>query len=76
MDAKQDFEAEERLIRLPEVMKMTSLARSTVWHLAKNGSFPQPIRLSPKITVWRAGEIQDWIKSRIRDSANKYQAAG
>lgn len=52
---------QERLVRLPEVMNKTGLARSTVWLFVKNGKLPKPIKLSKRVTVWKESEIMQFI---------------
>lgn len=52
---------QERLIRLPQVMDKTGLARSTVWHFVKTERLPKPIKLSKRVTVWRESEILQYI---------------
>ncbi len=54
-----------RLIRLPAVMHLTGLARSTVWSYVKRGIFPKPIKLSDRVTVWRFDEVEAWINEKI-----------
>lgn len=34
------------------------LAKSTWWAGVKTGRFPKPIKLSPRITVWRISDIR------------------
>lgn len=52
---------ENKFLRLPEIMEVTGLARSTVYLWIKDGKFPQPIKLSPKLVVWKESDISDWI---------------
>lgn len=54
-----------RLIRIKEVMYKTGIARSTVWHMVKKGTFPKPRKLSPRVTVWIESEIDEFIKKVI-----------
>ena len=49
-------------LRITEVMKMTGLAKSTVWLWVKEGKLPQPIKLSPRVTVWEENSIREWQK--------------
>ncbi len=51
----------DRLIRLPEVMRLTGLAKSTVWLWVSKGKLPTPTKLSPRVSVWRESEIQNYI---------------
>ena len=53
---------EDKLLRLPEVMKRTGLARSTVWKWVSDGKLPKPIKLSRRVTVWKSSELDRYIK--------------
>ena len=57
----------DHFIRLPEVMKRSGLARSTVLLWVKQKKFPQPIKLSPRVTVWKQSDIQVWIDKQQKD---------
>ncbi len=51
----------DRLIRIPEVMKITGLAKSTIWLWVKQGKLPSPYKLSSRVTVWRESELMHFI---------------
>lgn len=55
-----------QIISPREVIKKTSLSRSTLWRLArdKKSGFPKPIPLSPNRIGWVASEVDTWIASR------------
>lgn len=36
---------------------------ATLWRKVKSGDFPQPIKLSERITTWRVKDIRDWMES-------------
>jgi prophage regulatory protein len=38
------------------------ISKSTWWAGVKSGRFPQPLKLGPRITVWRAEEIHELIE--------------
>lgn len=38
------------------------VAHSTFWQMIKDGRFPAPLKLSEKITVFRASEVIAWIE--------------
>ena len=59
----------ESFLRLSAVMKITAIARSTIWLWVKEGKFPQPIKLSPRVTVWKESDIQDWMKNKVKEVA-------
>jgi len=54
-----------RLIRIKEVMNKVGIARSTVWYMVKKGGFPQPRKLSPRVTVWVESEIDEFIEKLV-----------
>ena len=60
---KQDFS--NKLLRLRDVIKMTSLSRTTIYDYMAEGKVPKNIHLGPKISVWIEREIQEWINSQI-----------
>ncbi len=35
-------------------------ARSTLWRRVKDGTFPAPIKLSERVTVWRYADVMAW----------------
>ncbi len=59
----------ENFIRLKEVMKITGIARSTIWLWSKVGRFPKPIKISPRVTVWKLSDIQWWQEEQAKGGA-------
>ncbi len=37
------------------------VSKSTWWEGVKSGRFPKPLKLGPRITVWRAEDIHELI---------------
>jgi prophage regulatory protein len=66
----------ERILRLPQVCKMTGLRRSFVYELQAERRFPQSIKLGARAVGWLEGEIQDWISARIESSRKPAQKDG
>ena len=54
-----------RMIRLPQVMQMTGLRRSSIYNRVKEGIFPRQISLGGKAVAWIEGEVQGWLTDRI-----------
>lgn len=54
-----------RLIKLTEVMNITSLARSTVYKYISDDEFPKPVSLGGRAVAWVEEEIHDWIEDKI-----------
>lgn len=55
------------LLRIAEVSKKTTLAKSTIWAKMAQGKFPKPTKLSESINVWRESDIDAWIESHFSD---------
>jgi len=54
-----------RFIRLPEVLTITGLKRSTLYNQLNAGLFPKPKRLgSSRCVAWSLSEIQNWIDAQ------------
>lgn len=47
--------------RLNAILSMVPVGRSTWWRRVKEGTYPQPIKLGPRTTVWRASDIEALI---------------
>ena len=43
-----------RLLRDKQFAALLSISRSYLWRLVKQGKIPAPIKLGPKITVWKS----------------------
>lgn len=56
-----------KFLRLKDVMECTGLARSTVYKLIEEGSFPKSVSLGARAVAWVEGEVQEWILSKIEE---------
>lgn len=50
-----------RLLRIEDVMQMTSLSRSYIYALAARDQFPKPLSLGRKCSRWRESDVLEWI---------------
>ncbi|UTV98791.1 AlpA family phage regulatory protein [Marinomonas rhizomae] len=46
-----------------EVEHLTSLRKTTIYKLIKEGKFPKPLRISPMRVAWRLTDIESWVQS-------------
>lgn len=53
------------ILRLPQVIALTGLSRSTTYQLIKEGKFPAPISLSTRAVGWLDTDVADFIQARI-----------
>ena len=59
-----------QILRLPDVMKMTGLSRSTIYVAISQDVFPKQVHLGPRSVGWLKREIDEWVKQRIEISRN------
>jgi prophage regulatory protein len=55
----------DSLLRLEQVMSLTSLCRSHVFSLIKQGQFPASITIGVRGARWSELEIRQWIATQI-----------
>lgn len=51
-------------LRMPTVMRITGLGRSTIYRLVADRQFPSPVRLGPRAVGWRRADIDRWSVDR------------
>jgi prophage regulatory protein len=52
---------ETGFIRLPVVLQHIPVSKSTWWAGIKTGRFPEPVKLSERVTAWRVEDIRELI---------------
>ena len=48
----------------PERQGILPMGETTIWDKVRAGEFPQPVKLSERITAWRIEDFQEWMRSR------------
>ena len=54
-----------RFLRLPDVMSVTGLKRSTLLDCVKAGEFPRAVPLSRRCVAWVRADVDKWVDGRI-----------
>jgi prophage regulatory protein len=50
-------------LRLPQVLKMIPVGKSTWWAGVKSGRYPRAYKLGPRTTAWKAADILKLIEA-------------
>ena len=37
---------------------------ATLWRKVQSGEFPEPVKLSSRITAWRVEDVRNWMEAR------------
>lgn len=56
------------LLRPKDVAKKIGVSLSHLYQLVASNQFPQPIKLSERISVYIEAEVDDWIQKRVHES--------
>ena len=62
---------ETGFIRLPAVLSLIPVVKTTWWNGIKSGRFPKPVKLGPNMTAWRVEDIRDLIEKISFDQKTK-----
>jgi prophage regulatory protein len=69
-DAPSTFQPDQQTLipatgfmRQKQVLALVPISKSTLWRRIQEGSFPKPVKLSPRVTVWRTQDIRVWIEN-------------
>ena len=48
-------------LRQRQVLAFVPISKSTLWRRVRAHSFPSPVKLSVRVTAWRAEDVRRWI---------------
>ena len=60
----------KRFYRLKDVIRVTTLSRSTIYRYMYEGLFPKQIEIAPRIVVWLESDVQKWMSEKIEMHAS------
>lgn len=52
-------------LRVTEVEARTGMSRSTIYEKIRSAGFPEPIRLSSRMSRWLDGEVDAWLRKKL-----------
>ena len=56
-----------RLLKAKQVAEMTSMSMPHIRRMARDGSFPKPMKISENRTAWLEEEVDAWISECVRE---------
>ena len=54
---------ETGFVRLPQILRVFPVSKSTWWAGVKEGLYPKPVKLGENTTVWHEDDIRELINS-------------
>ena len=61
-----------KLLKAQAVADLTSMSRSHLHRIARDGKFPKPIKIGENRSAWLESDVQEWISECLR----KHHAGG
>jgi len=49
-------------LRLPQVLQLVPVKKTTWWNGCKTGRYPKPVKISKRTTAWRVEDIRKLIE--------------
>ena len=53
-------------MRMPQVLALVPVSKSTLWRHVAAGTFPAPVKLFFGVTAWRVDDVRHWIQAQGR----------
>lgn len=53
--------AQDRMIKLKEVVRITALSQVTIYRYVAKGTFPAPFKIGIKSVAWKESQVRDWL---------------
>ena len=63
-----------KYIDLKAVLNITGLSRSVLYSKLAKENFPKPIEPMSSKILWKYSDIQNWIKSRMKERDDNFNA--
>jgi prophage regulatory protein len=51
-------------LRMPAVVRLTGLGRSTIYRLMDESKFPKSVKLGDRAVGWRQSDVDRWSEER------------
>lgn len=62
------------LLRLPDVLSMTGLSKTTLYGLIKAGEFPASMPLGGRAVAWASTEVEAWLAGKLKAAGKEIAA--
>ena len=57
---------EEQMLTITDITKITTIKRTKLYELIKNGDFPKPNTTS-KRKIWTASTVREWMQQKSEE---------
>jgi prophage regulatory protein len=64
-----------KMIELPQTIGKTTMSKSMIYALVKEGKFPAPVKIGDRKIGWVEAEVDAWLEARVKASRENAAAA-
>ena len=57
-----------KILRLPSIIELTGLSRSSIYLRISKGEFPAPVSLGGRAVGWVEEDVENWLCEKIEAS--------
>ncbi len=57
---------ETGFVRIKEILRIIPVGKTTWWEGVRDGRYPKPVKLAPRVTAWRVEDIRELIEQYKR----------
>ncbi len=68
MDSSEALIPNEQLLRIDDLVKLTTLSKSCINLWVAQGRFPKPVALSSNVRVWQMAQIRHWLDGFMHET--------
>ena len=61
----QTHQQQDRLLRLPEVLELIPVSKTSWWNGIKEGFYPPGVKLGPRTRAWALNDIMELVENGI-----------
>ena len=58
----------QRALRIRQVLETTGISRTHLYRLIQAGKFPQPIKLSERVSAWEEAAVDAWLNEKFGEA--------
>jgi prophage regulatory protein len=55
-------------VRLPELLKMVPVTKSTIYNWIRIGEFPKQRKIGHRASAWNRSEVQKWVAEKMENT--------
>ncbi|MCG5031867.1 AlpA family phage regulatory protein [Mesosutterella sp. OilRF-GAM-744-9] len=68
---KETQEPKLLTVRMKDLSAAIGLSPSTIFQYVHDGKFPKPIKINPRVSLWKWSEVEAWLDQQAKKQEGK-----